>query len=222
MHDKFRLLRKQLSPILKAWKPLMEEIRIQIRDVEDSNLRMSYLIEYNRFRELFKEIEFLKNDEIAIDKNIKRISSIKFQLQKNAEFENIGNDIMKLVKCVECELNTDTPKMHYVVSTIKRCINLIKQGQDVIPIKVRDDLIKHLNDCIIKRNKKVEHPMHGIIIQLREATDFVTCVAAICNVKCLSCNHVIQFSGNTALDIYAPIKCSRCNGYDLERYFPDL
>jgi hypothetical protein len=95
---------------------------------------------------------------------------------------------------------------------------MIKIGEEVIPSKTKNLLIERLNACIIKRNKLVSTPMHGIIIQLRDFKEFVHCVALLCYVQCQDCKHFMTFSGNTDCDIYAPIRCSKCKSFELASY----
>lgn len=214
----FENLRAELEPLVNSWQPKLEELWQNIREVTDKNKRYSYDIEYNRFKDLFNTMSFLKNDEIAVYANEKKIKTIRHELHTLTELENVGTEIGELIIKIESSLKEQPPNTQKLVSDIKRAINLIKTGEDVIPHTTRRQLIDRLNVCIIARNKLLSYPSHGIVIQLRENKDFVHCVAAICHVQCQECKHFMTFSGNTDCDIYAPIKCTRCKSFELAHY----
>jgi hypothetical protein len=83
-------------------------------------------------------------------------------------------------------------------------------------MKLRHELIKRLNVCIVKVNKQVKFPHHGIIIQLCEDRDFIHCAARLVKVKCNTCGYEWQISGNSELDMFAPAKCPECASVDIE------
>jgi hypothetical protein len=207
----FENLRCQLSPIVYSWPKILEELRVKIGEEPDKDKRLSYIVEYNRFKDLLYIVNFIKNDDIAIYKKTKVISSIRCEIYKNSEYENIGTNILEMVNTILDETN-----IKIIVSKINHAIKLIKIGKEVIAAKTLELVIERLNMCIIKRNKLVKNPMHGIIIQLEEDNDFSHCMARICSVRCAECNNIMQFSGHSDRDIYAPIKCSKCNSFELK------
>jgi len=218
--EEFESLRADLYPLIKSWQLKLDGLWESIREEQDKNKRYSYIVEYNRFKDLLNTMTFLREDDIAVYTKEKKIKSIRHQLHPAEEYENIGTEIGNFLSKIEASLKAQDPKpnIQKLVSDIKKTINLIKTGEDVIPYATKQQLIDRLNQCIIARNKLVFHPTHGIAIQLREFKDFITSCAAICHVQCQECNHIMTFSGNSDTDIYAPIKCTKCQSFELAHY----
>lgn len=214
----FEDLRAELEPIVNSWERKLDGLWKGIREVEDKNKRYSYIVEYNRFKDLLNTMSFLKQDEIAIYTNERKIRTIRRNLNSATKEENVGKEIGELISNIESSLGSKDQNIQKIVSDIRRTINLIKTGEDVIPCTTKTQLIDRLNECIIARNKIVSHPAHGIVIQLRENKDFITCVAAVCYVQCQQCKHFMTFSGNSDCDIYAPIRCTKCRSFELAKH----
>ena len=218
--ESFENLRADLEPLVSTWQRKLESIWTNIRTVEDKNKRYSYIVEYNRFKDLLNSMSILKHDDLSVYTNEKTIASIRQDvLQCTQEPDNVGTDIGELLTKMEESLH-DTPlNAQQLTSDIRQIIKLIKKGQDVIPNPTKTQLIDRLNTCIIARNKHTSHRTHGIVMQLRrQPKNIVHCVAAICHVQCQNCKHFMTFSGNTECDIYAPITCTKCQSFDLQQY----
>lgn len=226
MSKKFNKLRNDLEKVINLWEPELEVMweEIQNNDSDSREERLSYIIEYNRFRDLLISIKWLYNDKEAITRYSKKIASIKCELNNKAEYENIGLDILDLIKKLEkrinefnsLELNDEkNDSLHEINVNIKKCISLIKKGQEVITIKTKTELVNNLNKCIISRNKIDKNARHGIILQLREDKDFINCMAVIYCVECNNCNYLFECCGNADGDVYASKKCPKCESFDL-------
>lgn len=216
MHEIFDPFREDLDRLCKEWGPCLDGIWENVKHVEDKEERLAMIIEYNRFKDLLHTMIWLKDDKMALTRYSKKIASIRSELHSTRDHESVGYDIEQLVVCIEKDLLHRTPKMHTVTSNIKRCIHVLKQGEEVIPAKLRHELIKRLNVCIVKVNKQVKFPHHGIIIQLCEDRDCIHCAARLVKVKCNTCGYEWQISGNSELDMFAPAKCPECASVDIE------
>jgi hypothetical protein len=212
MSEMFDQLRSDLSKLSDEWQPKLDTIWSEIRRSkhDDRDLQLARIIEYNRFKDLLYTMQRLHNDKDAINRYSMKIASIRCQL----EYENIGDEILKLVEKVE-KLVKDNDSINTITANIKKCITLIKRGEEVIPLNRQKDLINRLNRCIIDLNKRIDNPIQGIIIQLREDKDFVHDVAFVINIECKDCGYVFECSGHFDRDIYAPPVCPKCNSCEL-------
>jgi hypothetical protein len=217
MHEEFDSLRKELEPIVESWELRLEELWETVKTIKDRNQRLPMVIEYNRFNELLGAMKFLKDDHHRLSKNSARISEIRREIYYKSEYENVGEDIAKLVDAIESKFKGDAPNMHDIGVNIKRAIQLLKKGENVVHDIARKSLINRLNVMIIERNKRVQFPLHGIIMQLREDKHFVHCVAIYFGVQCKGCNHIMCATGNSDCDVYGPIKCEKCGSFDMQR-----
>lgn len=216
MHSMFNDLRSDLDCLAKNWSVKLDEIWDEkIKTTEDRDERLALIIEYNRFKDLAREIDWLRNDKNAVTRYSKRIASVKCELVRAREHESVGDEISLLVEDIEQMLGQERPKMGLVCSYIKHAIWALKEGEEVVPSPLKHDIIRRLNECIIKRNKSVLFPKHGIILQVRRYKEFIHCVASIYHVKCNKCKTVMTVSGNSDCDVFAPAKCSKCKSCEL-------
>lgn len=212
-------LRGDLKELINKWVPAVEIIAEDIKNIEDKNAKLAHIVELNRFKDLLAIMKKINEDEYAIDKNTRKIASIRSELYVNSEYENVGSDIVKLIEAIE-NLLLDSGNIYQVRVNIKRCIQVLKRGKGVLPSKTMRELIDRLNQCIIKRNKIQDHPQHGIILNLCEERGefgFITQTLAMIDVKCNECEHIFEASGNSALDIFAPVQCPQCRCKDISR-----
>lgn len=215
MHTLFDVLRSDLDKLVSDWQPKLDATWEEIKEVQEKDLRLSLIIEYNRFRDLLREIDWLRTDDASVHRFSKSIAAIRCELHWNREHESIGDDIMLHINDLEKLLEEDKPNMSVVCSSIKRAINALKNGEEVIPATMRDEIIKKLNQCIIKRNQNMLFPKHGIILQLKKDREWIHCVAIIYHVECANCKNIMEVVGNSDCDVFAPVRCGKCKCYAL-------
>lgn len=216
MHSIFDDLRSDLDCLAEKWSVKLDEIWDEnIKKTEDKDVRMALIIEYNRFKDLAREVEWLRNDKSAVTRYSKRIASVKCELAWAREHESVGDDISLLVADIEHMLLQEKPKIGLACTYIKHAIRALKEGEEVVPSLLKQDIIRRLNECIIRCNKSIMFPKHGIILQVRRNKEFIHCVAIIYHVKCNKCKTIMTISGNSDCDVFAPAKCSKCKSCEL-------
>lgn len=216
IYDVFEGMRHELSPIIDSWNEKLDIIWNHIQQNKNQNMHLSYLVEYNTFRDIITLLEYIKNNSEDIDRNSQAISQIRQTLLNKDEYENIGDDIVKYVLDIKTRIDQKQIKTFRIGSKLKRAINMVKIGEHVIPHKTKEEIIDVLNECIVKWNQKAMFPSHGIIIHLTENTHHHKEV--IYHAQCQQCQFIMQCSGSSDLDIYAPIKCPKCSSFNLKKY----
>ena len=216
MHSIFDDLRLDLDCVAEKWSVKLDEIWDEkINKTGDKDERLALIIEYNRFKDLAREIDWLRTDKNAVTRYSKRMASVKCELVWAREHESVGDDISILVEDIEHMLLQEKPKIGLALSYIKHAIRALKEGEEVVPSPLKQDIIRRLNECIILCNKSIMFPKQGIILQVRRYKEFINCVAIIYHVKCNKCKTVMTVSGNSDCDVFAPAKCSKCKSCEL-------
>ena len=214
--EQFKILRNSLEPILDSWEATLADAWRQIRKNPEKDKRLAVIIEYNNFFNIFVQIKQLHQESVT--QNTKTIAEIRCKLWQNANFNNIGQDILEIIKSIEITILSTKPDIMYIVSTSNRVGDLLKQGNDVIPFKTKNECINRLNPCIIYINQHIRYPTHGIILQLNEDRDQHKMLAAIYHVMCNECNRIITVTGSTDGDIFAPPNCPTCKSSNMMQY----
>ena len=209
-------LRNSLKPMIDSWEVTLADTWQKIRMIQDKDQRLAHVFEYNKFKDLLIQMKHIQNDTLS--NHAVTIASIRCDLAQNAKFDNVGDDILEMIKTVETIIKSAKPDMMFIVSTVKRVINLLKQGDDVIPINTKKECIERLNSCIIYINQHIRYPTHGIILQLRKDKSEHKMLAAIYHVICGDCNRIMTVTGSTDEEIYAPPNCSSCKSCNVLHY----
>lgn len=217
MHTVFDVFRADLDKMVVTWQPMLDELWKEIKTIPDKDARLPLIIEYNRFKDIVREMEWLRTDHTAVTRYAKSIAAIKCELHMSRNHESIGDDIMFLVNDIEKLLDQNSTRMCYICISIRKVIQCLKNGDEVVPAKRREEIISKLNRCIARRNESVMIPQHGIILQLRKDKEFIHCISVIYHVQCSNCRHTMQVIGNSECDVFAPVRCHKCKCYELNK-----
>lgn len=222
-YDEFRA---DLFPVMQKWEGRLKEDWERIKGIDDKTLRLANICEHNRFKNLLCSMSMLFHDDNALAvRYTPQIATVTKMVDKHdTDFENVGDDIERIVCLAEKTLaNHNATSCKLVEGYVGLCIDCIKQGDEVIPCSKRAELIARLNKMIVQVRGFTRHGQkgdRGIILQLRENKGdvfCVTCLAVVFSVECEDCGLVFPCSGNSELDVYAPVECPKCKSVHLKK-----
>ena len=72
--QEFEKLREELEPIISSWPAKFPILLQRIHNEPNKAKRLSCVVEYNRFRDMYFAIAHLKNDNTAVPKNTNNIT----------------------------------------------------------------------------------------------------------------------------------------------------
>lgn len=212
VHVTFLEMQKIVDESSQELDMLLSDLYEKIRDIDRKELKYAYIVEYNKFIKIRNTLMA----GIDVDNNIRTVQSIlntteKYRKTPDYIDANIGDELSTMLSIMQ---KTNDPDI------IKKIINIVKESDQMMSFHKKKDIICEINKSIIERNKVYkkhgEDIPHGIIIQLRKnPKGFITQVALLCSVKCKVCGAIMQFSGNTMLDVYGPCSCVKCGSVDL-------
>lgn len=226
----FNTMNKELEPMLDI---IDEQCEHAIHTIKQSDNSLEYkraiFHKINSYRSIRSQIKALVNP--TSDEYTEHMTKVFKEFDKMVKKESHVNDIIDQINTAHQVLGVHPPQLTNSTAKIYAAMQMIKMTRKTLDYDTYNRLIDGLNEAIRKRNKVYarhaevhapgEKPPHGIVMQLtkeRKGVFIVTQVAAILHVKCKDCENVMQVTGNSELDIYAPAFCSQCNSTVLHKY----
>ena len=230
--ERFQALRASLKPLANQWSSLMDDLISLMKQEEykDHPNRHAINCEMHAFNTLYRQIQLVADydSQESVRHIQKKLDDVRYVMQR-IKYDSIGDEILVSANdlIVQLKILENAPFLMYrkriaererIHKHINALIKATKIAIPYIPLPTKQAIINAINSAITKCVQLGIPITHGIILQLAQETpSTIMHVEVIYATECLTCQYKSNVYGGSDEDVFAPLKCSKCNG---EFFYP--